>query len=128
MTDWFALAVDICTPVLDVSNVPRDRVVSGRVARDTEGVSKMGDGTEPRGDDILGMAEEIAVLRRRNAELAAENAELRRTWTAMHNFVRHDFSAKFEAVIDEFMKATSASGLIGRVKAHGQVAAQGGAP
>lgn len=39
MTDWLAIAVDICRrtdAALGVSNVPRDGVVSGRVARDTE--------------------------------------------------------------------------------------------
>jgi hypothetical protein len=68
----------------------------------------MGDGTEPRGDDLLAIAEELNYARQKVARLEAENESLRLAWGNLHNFVRHDFTAAVENALDDFMRKCSA--------------------
>jgi predicted nucleotide-binding protein (sugar kinase/HSP70/actin superfamily) len=78
------------------------------VIAESEGSLNMGDGTEPRDDDILELTEELYRARQAIAQLEAEKAALVQAWLKMSNFYRHDFRDAVEKALDDFMKKCGA--------------------
>lgn len=68
----------------------------------------MGNGTEPRDDDVLALAESLQRCRQQVERLAAENKALREAWVRFSNFDRIDLMQAMEKLLKDFIARGSA--------------------